>query len=162
MWREVSTLRTVSSTQVRQKWHCFFLQTSSGNGCPDEYPMIYHVEYKRVQETINLNLTEQLIPQYDNTFFSYSCYDKTTLPMKVSPAKWFVSLSGLYYHHTLTWLRYFPLNQIHFVDGENLISRPWEEMERVENFLGVDRLVTRERWGVKEFIGVSLIYKLNW
>ena len=31
--------------------------------------MIYHVEYKRVKETMNLNLTEQLIPQYDNTFF---------------------------------------------------------------------------------------------
>lgn len=35
------------------------------------------------------------------------------------------------------WLKYFPRQQIHIVDGDKLISDPFPEMTKVETFLGV-------------------------
>ncbi|XP_032881454.1 heparan sulfate glucosamine 3-O-sulfotransferase 1 isoform X1 [Amblyraja radiata] len=42
---------------------------------------------------------------------------------------------SLYYTHMQNWLKYFPLNQIHIVDGDKLIRNPFPEMEKVEKFL---------------------------
>jgi hypothetical protein len=44
---------------------------------------------------------------------------------------------SLYYIHTKRWLKQFPLEQIHIVDGDNLVYHPKEEMEKVETFLGL-------------------------
>ncbi|NP_001279429.1 heparan sulfate glucosamine 3-O-sulfotransferase 1 isoform X1 [Callorhinchus milii] len=42
---------------------------------------------------------------------------------------------SLYYIHMQNWLKYFPLSQIHIVDGDQLIKEPFPEMEKVERFL---------------------------
>uniref|UniRef100_A0A915A4N8 Sulfotransferase domain-containing protein n=1 Tax=Parascaris univalens TaxID=6257 RepID=A0A915A4N8_PARUN len=44
---------------------------------------------------------------------------------------------GIYHRHIRKWLIYFPLKQIHFVDGERLITSPATEIRAVEKFLGV-------------------------
>ncbi|XP_062330911.1 heparan sulfate glucosamine 3-O-sulfotransferase 2-like [Osmerus eperlanus] len=49
---------------------------------------------------------------------------------------------GLYALHLENWLRYFPLAQIHFVNGERLIADPAGELARVQDFLGLKRIVT--------------------
>ncbi|XP_068161687.1 heparan sulfate glucosamine 3-O-sulfotransferase 2-like [Antennarius striatus] len=49
---------------------------------------------------------------------------------------------GLYVVHLENWLRYFPLAQIHFVSGERLITDPAGELARVQDFLGLKRIVT--------------------
>nr|XP_004571420.1 heparan sulfate glucosamine 3-O-sulfotransferase 2 [Maylandia zebra] len=49
---------------------------------------------------------------------------------------------GLYALHLENWLHYFPLAQIHFVSGERLITDPAGEMARVQDFLGLKRIVT--------------------
>ncbi|XP_072229273.1 heparan sulfate glucosamine 3-O-sulfotransferase 2-like [Leuresthes tenuis] len=49
---------------------------------------------------------------------------------------------GLYALHLENWLRYFPLTQIHFVSGERLITDPAGELARVQDFLGLKRIVT--------------------
>ncbi|XP_068610515.1 heparan sulfate glucosamine 3-O-sulfotransferase 2-like [Brachionichthys hirsutus] len=49
---------------------------------------------------------------------------------------------GLYGLHLENWLRYFPLAQIHFVSGERLITDPAGELARVQDFLGLKRIVT--------------------
>ncbi|XP_060884774.1 heparan sulfate glucosamine 3-O-sulfotransferase 2-like [Labrus mixtus] len=49
---------------------------------------------------------------------------------------------GLYVLHLENWLRYFPLAQIHFVSGERLITDPAGELARVQDFLGLKRIVT--------------------
>ncbi|XP_029953335.1 heparan sulfate glucosamine 3-O-sulfotransferase 2-like [Salarias fasciatus] len=49
---------------------------------------------------------------------------------------------GLYALHLENWLRYFPLAQIHFVSGERLITDPAGELARVQDFLGLKRIVT--------------------
>ncbi|XP_076008192.1 heparan sulfate glucosamine 3-O-sulfotransferase 2-like [Genypterus blacodes] len=49
---------------------------------------------------------------------------------------------GLYALHLEHWLRHFPLAQIHFVSGERLITDPAGELARVQDFLGLKRIVT--------------------
>ena len=43
----------------------------------------------------------------------------------------------MYIHHLENWLKTFPQEQIHVVDGKNLVDRPWDEMRKVEAFLGI-------------------------
>ncbi|KAL2083138.1 hypothetical protein ACEWY4_020911 [Coilia grayii] len=42
---------------------------------------------------------------------------------------------SLYHLHMRNWLRHFPLEQIHLVDGDTLVRDPLPELRRVERFL---------------------------
>ena len=48
---------------------------------------------------------------------------------------------GMYAQHLARWLRYFPLDQLLFISGEELIENPAEQMDRVQDFLGLDRFI---------------------
>ena len=50
---------------------------------------------------------------------------------------------GLYSVHLKNWLRYFPRDQIHIVNGDNLIHSPGVELVKVQKFLGIDVLINR-------------------
>ncbi len=44
-----------------------------------------------------------------------------------------IPLAGLYARHLPRWLDRFPLgDRLHVVDGDNLVKRPWEELEKVQ------------------------------
>ncbi|XP_069070486.1 heparan sulfate glucosamine 3-O-sulfotransferase 1-like [Pleurodeles waltl] len=49
---------------------------------------------------------------------------------------------SLYAVHLARWLRFFPLGQIHVVDGGNLIRDPLPELRRAERFLGLPPRIT--------------------
>lgn len=49
---------------------------------------------------------------------------------------------SMYYYHLTHWLTYFKRDQIHVVDGDNLIKNPLEEIAKVEEFLGVEHGIT--------------------
>lgn len=49
---------------------------------------------------------------------------------------------GVYAKHLERWLQYFPLHQMHFVSGEKLISDPAGEMAKVQDFLGLKRVIS--------------------
>lgn len=49
---------------------------------------------------------------------------------------------GMYILHLENWLQYFRLSQVHFVSGERLITDPAGEMGRVQDFLGLKRIIT--------------------
>ncbi|KAK7099683.1 heparan sulfate glucosamine 3-O-sulfotransferase 5-like [Littorina saxatilis] len=53
---------------------------------------------------------------------------------------------SIYVRHLQRWLQYFPRSQFHIVDGDNMITRPWEELSKVENFLGLDHQITHDRF----------------
>ena len=36
--------------------------------------------------------------------------------------------------------------QFHFVDGENIINQPWVEFEKIEEFLGVEKIVSKKKF----------------
>ena len=48
-----------------------------------------------------------------------------------------VVLSSMYDKHIQKWLKYFTLDQIHIVDGDNFRNNPVEELRRTEKFLGL-------------------------
>ncbi len=49
---------------------------------------------------------------------------------------------GMYILHLENWLQYFRLSQIHFVSGERLITDPAGELGRVQDFLGLKRIIS--------------------
>ena len=55
--------------------------------------------------------------------------------------------TGVYISHLKKWMKYFPLEQIHFVSGELLFRDPVKEMRKVEKFLVL-----------KPFIDEKLLY----
>ncbi|XP_069785651.1 heparan sulfate glucosamine 3-O-sulfotransferase 3A1-like [Narcine bancroftii] len=49
---------------------------------------------------------------------------------------------GIYAKHLENWLLYFPMGQILFVSGERLITDPAGELGKVQDFLGLKRIIT--------------------
>uniref|UniRef100_A0A1B6H004 Sulfotransferase domain-containing protein n=1 Tax=Cuerna arida TaxID=1464854 RepID=A0A1B6H004_9HEMI len=53
---------------------------------------------------------------------------------------------GVYARHLERWRKHFPLSQMLFVSGERLIVDPAAEMARVQDFLGLKRVVTEKHF----------------
>lgn len=60
---------------------------------------------------------------------------------------------GRYAEHLAQWLEYFPLNQFHFVSGEELIKRPAKEIKLVERFLNLKPFITEDNFYFNESKG---------
>ncbi|CAM9307248.1 unnamed protein product [Lampetra fluviatilis] len=60
--------------------------------------------------------------------------------------RWSALRIGLYARHLERWLRHFPRESMLFVSGERLATRPAAELARVQDFLGIARLVTRRHF----------------
>lgn len=60
---------------------------------------------------------------------------------------------GRYAEHLMLWLKYFPLSQIHFVSGEELIKRPAKEIKLVERFLNIKPFITEDNFYFNESKG---------
>uniref|UniRef100_A0A1A8P7X2 Sulfotransferase n=1 Tax=Nothobranchius rachovii TaxID=451742 RepID=A0A1A8P7X2_9TELE len=60
----------------------------------------------------------------------------------VVDTSWNAIRIGMYIVHLENWLQYFRLSQMHFVSGERLITDPAGEMGRVQDFLGLKRIIT--------------------
>lgn len=57
-------------------------------------------------------------------------------------SEWGPISGGLYAKHLKRWLAYFPRSSIHIVSGENLIVDPAAELCKVQEFLGLRRVIT--------------------
>lgn len=66
---------------------------------------------------------------------------------------WSKVVVGRYAEHLAQWLEYFPLNQIHFVSGEELIKRPAKEIKLVERFLNLKPFITEDNFYFNESKG---------
>ncbi|XP_035254841.1 heparan sulfate glucosamine 3-O-sulfotransferase 2 [Anguilla anguilla] len=66
---------------------------------------------------------------------------------------------GIYALHLETWLQYFPLAQMHFVSGERLITDPAGELGRVQDFLGLKRIVTDKHFYFNKTKGFPCLKK---
>lgn len=75
------------------------------------------------------------LPSFQELAFRNQC-------LGIVDTSWNAIRIGLYALHLENWLRYFPLAQIHFVSGERLITDPAGELARVQDFLGLKRIVT--------------------
>uniref|UniRef100_A0A3B4B610 Sulfotransferase n=1 Tax=Periophthalmus magnuspinnatus TaxID=409849 RepID=A0A3B4B610_9GOBI len=74
-------------------------------------------------------------------------------------AQWSPLWIGLYALHLQRWLDWFPLEQIHLVSGERLISDPAGEMAKVQDFLGLQRIVTDKHFYFNKTKGFPCLKK---
>ncbi|XP_029433053.1 heparan sulfate glucosamine 3-O-sulfotransferase 4-like [Rhinatrema bivittatum] len=74
-------------------------------------------------------------------------------------ASWSALRIGIYALHLENWLEYFPLSQILFVSGERLISDPAGEMTKVQDFLGLRRIVADKHFYFNKTKGFPCLKK---
>ncbi|XP_060116682.1 heparan sulfate glucosamine 3-O-sulfotransferase 4-like [Heteronotia binoei] len=86
--------------------------------------------------------TQTLSKKPDIPTFEVLAFKNRTLGL--IDASWSAIRIGIYALHLENWLQYFPLSQIHFVSGERLIEDPAGEMAKVQDFLGLKRVVTEK------------------
>ncbi|XP_040033326.1 heparan sulfate (glucosamine) 3-O-sulfotransferase 3-like isoform X1 [Gasterosteus aculeatus] len=66
---------------------------------------------------------------------------------------------GLYAQHLERWLSWFPKTQIHLVSGERLISDPAGELGQVQDFLGLEKIVTDKHFYFNKTKGFPCLKK---
>ncbi|EAT38321.1 AAEL009777-PA [Aedes aegypti] len=66
---------------------------------------------------------------------------------------------GVYAKHLERWLEYFPLSQLIFVSGERLIADPAVEIGRVQDFLGLKRVVNEKHFYFNSTKGFPCLLK---
>ncbi|XP_075035635.1 uncharacterized protein LOC142097575 [Mixophyes fleayi] len=74
-------------------------------------------------------------------------------------ASWSALRIGIYALHLESWMQYFPLSQILFVSGERLISNPAEELAKVQEFLGLRRIITDKHFYFNKTKGFPCLKK---
>ncbi|GIY15988.1 heparan sulfate glucosamine 3-O-sulfotransferase 3A1, partial [Caerostris extrusa] len=72
---------------------------------------------------------------------------------------WSAIRIGVYSKFLEWWTKYFRMEQIHFVSGENLIRDPAGEMALVQDFLGLDRVITDKHFYFNETKGFPCLKK---
>ncbi|MEQ2236921.1 hypothetical protein ILYODFUR_017545 [Ilyodon furcidens] len=72
---------------------------------------------------------------------------------------WSAIRIGIYAKHLENWLRYFPLSRFLFVSGEWLVTDPAGEMGRVQDFLGLKRVVTDKHFYFNQTKGFPCLKK---
>ncbi|XP_077406899.1 heparan sulfate glucosamine 3-O-sulfotransferase 6 [Vanacampus margaritifer] len=72
---------------------------------------------------------------------------------------WSAVRIGIYAKHLENWLRYFPLSSFLFVSGERLVTDPAGEMGRVQDFLGLKRVVTDKHFYFNQTKGFPCLKK---
>ncbi|KAL7852653.1 hypothetical protein SRHO_G00184380 [Serrasalmus rhombeus] len=92
------------------------------------------------------------LPSFQNLVFKNS----TTGLIDTS---WSAVRIGIYAKHLENWLRYFPLSRLLFVSGERLVTDPAGEMGRVQDFLGLKRVVTNKHFYFNQTKGFPCLKK---
>ena len=66
--------------------------------------------------------------------FSFQLWDPNTCEVNT---KYKAVRTSIYTKHLERWLKYFPIEQFHIVDGDRLITEPLPELQLVEKFLNL-------------------------
>lgn len=74
-------------------------------------------------------------------------------------ADWTIVRNGIYINPIKQWLKYFPKEQILFVNGERLIKEPHEEINRLQAFLNLKAIIRKQHFVKDEKKGFSCIVK---
>ncbi|CAI9618114.1 unnamed protein product [Staurois parvus] len=101
--------------------------------------------------------TQTLSKKPDIPSFSELAFNNRTIGEV--DTSWNAIRIGLYALHLQPWLNHFPISQMHFVSGERLITDPAGEMARVQDFLGLKRLVTDKHFYFNKTKGFPCLKK---
>jgi [heparan sulfate]-glucosamine 3-sulfotransferase 3 len=89
---------------------------------------------RAISDYVQLKYRHESYPTFDQ-FIDSTNYTRWT-PVRI----------GCYTTYLRRWLKHIGLERMHFVDGENLIHRPWEELEAVQNFLNITNYIRQEHF----------------
>jgi hypothetical protein len=89
---------------------------------------------RAISDYVQLKNRHTIYPTFDQ-FVSWTNFTRWT-PIRI----------GCYANYLRQWLKFVPLERIHFVDGENLIHRPWKEFELIERFLNISNYIGEEHF----------------
>ncbi|XP_014904151.1 heparan sulfate glucosamine 3-O-sulfotransferase 6 [Poecilia latipinna] len=90
------------------------------------------------------------------SFQSLALKNSSTGPVD---STWSAVRIGLYAKHLENWLQYFPLSHFLFVSGERLVSDPSGEMGRVQDFLGLKRVISDKHFYFNQTKGFPCLKK---
>ncbi|CAD5217475.1 unnamed protein product [Bursaphelenchus okinawaensis] len=76
-------------------------------------------------------------------------------------SSWGAIRIGQYHKYLQNWLEHFPMKQFMFVDGENLIRQPANEIRKVEKFLGLTPVVKSSDFVMDKIKGFPCVRKVN-
>ncbi|XP_043945751.1 heparan sulfate glucosamine 3-O-sulfotransferase 2 [Protopterus annectens] len=79
--------------------------------------------------------------------------------LSIVDCSWNAIRIGMYVIHLENWLQYFPISQIHFVSGEKLITDPAGEMAKIQDFLGIKRIITDKHFYFNKTKGFPCLKK---
>ncbi|XP_032833449.2 heparan sulfate glucosamine 3-O-sulfotransferase 6-like [Petromyzon marinus] len=74
-------------------------------------------------------------------------------------SSWSAVRIGLYAKHLEAWRRHFPLEQMLFVSGERLVLDPAGELARVQDFLGLKRIISDKHFYFNQTKGFPCLKK---
>ncbi|OCT60776.1 heparan sulfate glucosamine 3-O-sulfotransferase 3A1-like [Xenopus laevis] len=92
------------------------------------------------------------IPSFESLIFK----NRTTGLIDIS---WSAIQIGIYAKHMENWLLDFPIDQMLFVSGERLIRDPAGELGRVQDFLGLKRIITDKHFYFNKTKGFPCLKK---
>lgn len=78
---------------------------------------------------------------------------------KIVNTSWAGIKIGTYVKHLEKWLEYFPLRQIHFVDGELLITQPAKQLFKVQRFLAIKPVINDSHFSFNSTKGFPCLVK---
>lgn len=91
----------------------------------------------------------------DSTIFEQMIYDKHH-QIKVNKP---LIRNGLFIDHLQNWLKFFPLEQFVFINGESLVKTPSVEIEKLQHFLNLKQVINKEHFVHNHRKGFPCIYK---
>lgn len=72
-----------------------------------------------------------------------------------------VITNGVYAHYLKNWLKYFPRENILFVDGEQTLKRPYEVFEKAQRFLNIKTYLRKEHFVINNSTGFFCVKRPN-
>ncbi|XP_017776166.1 PREDICTED: heparan sulfate glucosamine 3-O-sulfotransferase 3A1 [Nicrophorus vespilloides] len=103
--------------------------------------------------------TQAISKKPDMKKFEALSFINSSMRMKEVDTSWGPVKLGLYARYLLRWLKYFPLSQFLFVSGERLVVDPAMELKRVQDFLGLKRVVTEKHFYFNSTKGFPCLFK---
>ncbi|KAM4709275.1 heparan sulfate glucosamine 3-O-sulfotransferase 1 [Discoglossus pictus] len=137
------------------KWYISQMPFSFPHQITVEKTPAYFTSDKVPERIYNMNSTiklllilrdpiERVLSDYTQIFYNHKQKNKTYPPVEDLLLRngelntdYKAINRSLYYKYLENWLNYFPLENIHIVDGDCLIRDPFPEMQKVEQFLSL-------------------------
>ncbi|VDD89636.1 unnamed protein product [Enterobius vermicularis] len=109
-------------------------------------------------QAISKRKKRSILPQFESIAVkNYTSAHKGN--KTVVNTSWGAIRIGVYHKFVSKWLQYFPLSQMHFVDGERLIKDPAAEVRAAERFLGFEPTVNRSNFAIDPIKGFPCVLR---